>query len=115
MQSITHALNIPFDEVFEDVFGMFKVTGDSGRSSDVIGDRERQVPSDIMEGDNPLLVTNGRSGVGSGRQAKRVLTSTLGIEASAIPVRPAPPSGRRPVVVEGSTVARQHQAHRRGR
>jgi hypothetical protein len=49
MQSITHALNIPFDEVFEDVFGMFKVTGDSGRSSDVIGDRERQVPSDIME------------------------------------------------------------------
>ncbi|HCE1501075.1 TPA: hypothetical protein NJ353_003284 [Vibrio parahaemolyticus] len=34
-------LSIPYDSVFKDIFGMFKVTGDSGRSSDIIHTRER--------------------------------------------------------------------------
>ena len=41
MQAITDKLELPFNETFEDVFGIFKVTGDSGRSSDVIGERPR--------------------------------------------------------------------------
>ncbi|WP_426415783.1 sulfotransferase [Aestuariirhabdus sp. LZHN29] len=49
MQSISKALDLPFDETFEDVFGMFKVTGDSGRSADVIGKRERIAPEDILK------------------------------------------------------------------
>jgi len=49
MKRITAALELPFDETFEDVFGMFKVTGDSGRSSDVIGDRVRIVPEGILK------------------------------------------------------------------
>ncbi|MCT8985735.1 sulfotransferase [Shewanella phaeophyticola] len=48
MQEITNALELPFDDTFEDVFGVFKVTGDSGRSSDVISDRSRIAPEEII-------------------------------------------------------------------
>lgn len=49
MEAIANALELPFDESFEDVFSMFKVTGDSGRSADVIGERERIAPVEILQ------------------------------------------------------------------
>jgi len=48
IKAITKALDIPFDDTFEDIFSMFKVTGDSGRKSDIIGGRERVVPEGIL-------------------------------------------------------------------
>lgn len=44
MQYLAKALELPFDSSFEDVFGMFRVTGDSGRSSDVIETRDGHIP-----------------------------------------------------------------------
>lgn len=41
LKKICDALDLPFEDSFEDTFGLFNVTGDSGRSSDVIGGRER--------------------------------------------------------------------------
>lgn len=48
MQMITSALALPYDSSFEDTFGIFKVTGDSGRSADVIGARSRIAPETIL-------------------------------------------------------------------
>jgi hypothetical protein len=48
MKAITKALDLPFDNTFEDVFSLFKVTGDSGRTSDVISPRERAVPDSVL-------------------------------------------------------------------
>lgn len=48
MQSITKLLDLPFDDMFVDVFSVFKVTGDSGRTSDVIGERSSLVPDSII-------------------------------------------------------------------
>lgn len=42
LESIANFLDLEFDEDFSDIFDIFKVTGDSGRSSDEIGPRERQ-------------------------------------------------------------------------
>lgn len=49
MLATAKALDLPFDETFEDVFGMFKVTGDSGRSGDIIQPRTRLVSDEILE------------------------------------------------------------------
>ncbi|REL30198.1 hypothetical protein [Thalassotalea euphylliae] len=49
MRLMTSALELPFSELFEDVFGMFKVTGDSGRTSDVINGRTRIAPVEILQ------------------------------------------------------------------
>jgi hypothetical protein len=49
MQNIATSLDLPFDETFEDVFGIFKVTGDSGRSADVIGERSSIAPEEIVK------------------------------------------------------------------
>jgi hypothetical protein len=48
MQKICEYLSIPYSELFEDIFGVFRVTGDSGRSSDTIGSRERIAPEDVL-------------------------------------------------------------------
>jgi hypothetical protein len=48
MQKICEFLSIPYSELFEDIFGVFRVTGDSGRSSDTIGNRERIAPDDVL-------------------------------------------------------------------
>ena len=48
MNALTQALNLPFDDTFEDVFSLFKVTGDSGRTSDEISPRERAVPDSVL-------------------------------------------------------------------
>jgi hypothetical protein len=48
MQKICEFLSIPYSELFEDIFGVFRVTGDSGRSSDIIGSRERIAPEDVL-------------------------------------------------------------------
>jgi hypothetical protein len=48
MQKICEFLLIPYSELFEDIFGVFRVTGDSGRSSDTIGSRERIAPDDVL-------------------------------------------------------------------
>ncbi|WP_108947114.1 hypothetical protein [Shewanella halifaxensis] len=48
MQDLTKALDLPFDSSFEDIFGIFKVTGDSGRTADFITIRESRV-SDLNE------------------------------------------------------------------
>jgi hypothetical protein len=48
MQKICEFLSIPYSELFEDIFGVFRVTGDSGRSSDIIGSRERIAPEDLL-------------------------------------------------------------------
>ncbi|GEA04029.1 hypothetical protein KUL17_29260 [Alteromonas sp. KUL17] len=42
MQRITGILDIEYSPYFEDIFSIFKVTGDSGRSSDVISERPRR-------------------------------------------------------------------------
>jgi hypothetical protein len=48
MQLITDVLDLPYTDVFDDIFDVFKVTGDSGRSSATIGVRERMVPKEII-------------------------------------------------------------------
>lgn len=48
MKLVSKALQLPFDESFEDTFGIFTVTGDSGRSGDVIGERSRIAPEQII-------------------------------------------------------------------
>jgi hypothetical protein len=48
MQKICEFLSIPYSDIFEDIFGVFRVTGDSGRSSDIIGSRERIAPEDVL-------------------------------------------------------------------
>ena len=48
MQGIAASLDIPFDEKFEDIFSLFRVTGDSGRTSDVIGYRPREADESII-------------------------------------------------------------------
>jgi hypothetical protein len=48
MQKICECLSIPYSELFEDIFDVFRVTGDSGRSSDIIGSRERIAPEDVL-------------------------------------------------------------------
>ncbi|HCG5284340.1 TPA: hypothetical protein NJZ47_002254 [Vibrio parahaemolyticus] len=40
MKLMSQALELPFDEQFEDIFGVFKITGDSGMSSDKISPRK---------------------------------------------------------------------------
>jgi hypothetical protein len=47
--AICHRLDLQFDETFENIFSLFKVTGDSGRKSDVISERERIAPQAIIE------------------------------------------------------------------
>lgn len=42
MRTITGHLELPFFEGFGDVFAHFRITGDSGRTGDVIGPRPRQ-------------------------------------------------------------------------
>lgn len=49
MQAIAQALKLPFDSNFEDIFGIFEVTGDSGRTSDFIGERASQASDEIIE------------------------------------------------------------------
>lgn len=41
LQQLTQKLDLPFDDNFEEIFGSFRVTGDSGRSSDKIERKER--------------------------------------------------------------------------
>lgn len=40
MQKICGSLDLPFVEYFDQLFGVFQLTGDSGRSADVIGTRK---------------------------------------------------------------------------
>jgi Asp-tRNA(Asn)/Glu-tRNA(Gln) amidotransferase C subunit len=49
MREVCEHLAIPYSDFFEDIFGVFRVTGDSGRSSDVIGRRDRIAPDDILK------------------------------------------------------------------
>ena len=49
MLTITNMLALPFDEAFENIFSIFKVTGDSGRSSGIISGRDRIASEDIIE------------------------------------------------------------------
>jgi hypothetical protein len=42
MQRIAQALDLPFNDDFEDVFDLIKLSGSSGRSSNVIGRRKRR-------------------------------------------------------------------------
>jgi hypothetical protein len=48
MQKICEFLFIPYSELFEDILGVFRVTGDSGRSSDIIGSRDRIASEDVL-------------------------------------------------------------------
>lgn len=48
MQGLAKALGLPFDGSFEDVFGIFKVTGDSGRGTDIIFQRQSIAPKEII-------------------------------------------------------------------
>lgn len=48
MMKICHALEIPFDDRFVDTFGLIKLTGDSGRKSDVISKRDRRVDKELL-------------------------------------------------------------------
>lgn len=48
MTKICHALNIPYDESFIDTFSLMKLTGDSGRKSDVISKRDRRVDEALL-------------------------------------------------------------------
>lgn len=45
MQQICTALALPYQDRFGDLFNAFKLTGDSGRTSDQIARRERRAPS----------------------------------------------------------------------
>ncbi|GAA0856800.1 sulfotransferase [Aliiglaciecola litoralis] len=49
MHKICKFFEIPFSEEFESLFELFNVTGDSGRSANVIGVRERIAPPSIIE------------------------------------------------------------------
>ncbi|MEQ1486836.1 hypothetical protein [Methyloglobulus sp.] len=50
MQEICAILDLPFNEQFMDLFGVYKLTGDSGRSGDVIGSRpRREMRADMKE------------------------------------------------------------------
>lgn len=40
LHQLTKQLDLPFDDNFEEIFGSFRVTGDSGRSSDTIEKKE---------------------------------------------------------------------------
>ena len=42
MKKISGLLELTFSDSFIDTFSLFKVTGDSGRSGDVIGERQRR-------------------------------------------------------------------------
>lgn len=49
MVHICDALCIPYDEVFEDIFSLFNVSGDSGRSGDTISERSRiEMPEHLV-------------------------------------------------------------------
>jgi hypothetical protein len=48
MKEMCEFLAIPYSDFFEDIFDVFRVTGDSGRSADVIGSRERIAPDDVL-------------------------------------------------------------------
>ncbi|WP_269520974.1 sulfotransferase [Alteromonas sp. BMJM2] len=48
MKKICDALALPYDESFVETFGVFDVTGDSGRTSDVIGERIRDIPEALV-------------------------------------------------------------------
>ncbi|QBF81872.1 hypothetical protein EXU30_03530 [Shewanella maritima] len=45
---ISAKLQLPFDDGFEDIFGLFKVTGDSGRTSDTIEIKTAKVSEDLL-------------------------------------------------------------------
>lgn len=50
LQRLCHALELEYRAGFEDLFGVFRLTGDSGRSSEVIGHRPgRPVPQALTE------------------------------------------------------------------
>ncbi|WP_157960375.1 hypothetical protein [Marinimicrobium alkaliphilum] len=49
MLGVCEALSLPFDDSFEDTFGAFRVSGDSGRKGDLISERKREVVSDELE------------------------------------------------------------------
>lgn len=50
MKAITSSLGLGYDDSFIDTFGAFNVTGDSGRSGDVIAHRPRQkIPNGLEE------------------------------------------------------------------
>ncbi|AMN13159.1 hypothetical protein ACZ81_17175 [Alteromonas macleodii] len=49
VSAICQKLELPFDEAFESIFSLFNVTGDSGRKSDAISERERIAPQAIIE------------------------------------------------------------------
>jgi len=49
MIKICDSLDIPFNDEFKYIFSAFKVTGDSGRTSNVIGERISQVDSDLIK------------------------------------------------------------------
>ncbi|TCS41949.1 hypothetical protein BCF53_10453 [Reinekea marinisedimentorum] len=42
MMKMTEKLNLPYDESFDILYPIFRVTGDSGRSSNIIGPRSRR-------------------------------------------------------------------------
>ncbi|HEY9134806.1 MAG TPA: hypothetical protein VIM85_03315 [Pseudomonadales bacterium] len=48
MQEMVKSLGLTFHDNFEHIFSIFKVTGDSGRSGDVIESRPRVVPEGII-------------------------------------------------------------------
>ena len=48
MQSISEAIMIPYNDMFGHVFAAINMTGDSGRSSDVISSRPRRaIPPEL--------------------------------------------------------------------
>ena len=49
MREIAKKLDLPFSETFIDTFSCFKVTGDSGRTSNAISSRERRDVSESFE------------------------------------------------------------------
>lgn len=65
MKKLCEALDIPFDDSFEDTFGIFAVTGDSGRSSNVIGQRRRMLENDMIDefkqSENYIMLINALS------------------------------------------------------
>jgi hypothetical protein len=56
LREIARTLALPFSESFIDTFSAFKVTGDSGRTSDIISTRERKQLSKDFE--NEVLSSN---------------------------------------------------------
>ena len=47
MTKICDALGIRYENYFDDIFSLFKVTGDSGRKGDAIGARKKIVDDDL--------------------------------------------------------------------